>query len=450
MFHSSLNRATPSRTLALLLLAACSNANEAPDPDASTSSCITELPYPSCGGDTARLFDTESRDFNPGAAPTTAEVLSLEPLDGGGIVLRLSGAPSVFRLPAVPPLAVGDTVTVVPGPLGWRLDANGVTVAFQGATSREIVPTGWAVAGSTERATETVAGIEVGLTPSCAGWAQLANCGVTAPDEGVVYYTVDYQGTTIDGPQLFDLGDGRMVTIDGGTTFRGLYPYFRTCEPTCAIGRATGFGVSMVFSPAERACSGLPSRCAQGPVFQAANAYGPFTDGDWTVVQTAVADARTMVELERGDASAWLSLPADPLFEDGETVEITRDAAGIRIESLDLESAVYLGSNDRPGDTVEVGPFTFETSSTCGGWVAHHVSPDLCPVEAAEALTLTLEGTSIAPGELQTVSNASAVYTIENRGVFRTVENREPGDECMGCADPEWGRSAALIVRAPL
>ncbi|MBO6938728.1 MAG: hypothetical protein JJ863_27415 [Deltaproteobacteria bacterium] len=434
---------------AALLLGACSNATEAPDTDASTSSCITELPYPSCGGETARLFDTESRDFDPDGAPTTAEVVSLEAIEGGGVILQLSGAPSVFRLPAAPSLSVGDAVTVFPGPLGWRLDANGVTVAFQGATSREIVPTDWAVSGSTERATVTVAGIQLGLTPACAGWAQLASCGVTVPDEGVIYYTADYQGTAIDGPQVFDLGDGRMVTIDAGDTFRGAWPVFRSCEDTCAIARPVGFGVSMVFSPAERTCSGLPTRCVGGPIFQAANVYGSLTDGNWTVVQTAVADARTMVELQQGDESAWLSLPADPLFEDDETVEITRDAAGVRIEALDLESAIYLGPYERPGDTLEIGPFSFETSASCGGWVAHHVSPDLCPVEAAEALSLTLEGTTIAPGEVVGISNATADYTVENRGVFRTIENSEPGDQCMGCADPEWGRSAVLVVRTP-
>ncbi len=435
-------------------MAGCATTNDGGD----DPTCTTELPYTACGDGTAMLWTETANVHRPGAPPVEATVSAIDPLEDAGVSISFdaSEGPERLVLPAAPALRVGETVNLVPDDLGWRVEsAEGVMLAFAGTGGVGLRPSGWPVDGDLTRVVERVGDVEIGVTPGCAGWAQIAACGVTVPDEGVVYYDLDFDGTPLTGlPQSFELEDGRRVTLQAGSTYQNAFHSRSDCETsTCLISRPVGFGLTMVVAPAERACSGLPPACTSAPVFEVANpdVFGVLTEGPWTVAETITEGSRVRLTLDRDGTSTALDLPADPLFEPGEAVTVLRDASGIAIESADGTSGIYFGPNELPGDTLEIADFVFGTVPSCGGWVEHQTSPDLCPVEAAEALSLTLEGVVVSrPGEINGIGNARTQYTLENRGVFRTVENAEPGDECAGCMDPPWGRSALLVVRAPL
>lgn len=434
------------------------------DPDGE--SC--ELP-PACGE------SLQPRE-RPSDFPEAGTTLTVAGVDSEAEGVRVTFAGPLDRsilLPAEPLIEVGDEVSFEAerGALVLRVDGAWVAVVSSGALGD----------GEEERATKEamqevhesgtsfdleLLGVSLRLEVACGGWQghQGWNNGCSdvptvafsvAGDEGPIGLGATGTVTAADGRSVVVENRGIMVDIPGGEDcLRCLESVTAICG-RCGDYWAHGFRMRMVRQApgSGRACSGLPGGCSSDAAFRVANpsAFGDLTAGDWTVSQTSSVDERFQLDLSRDEERASLDLPADPLFEEGETVTIERDTRGIAIESADGTSAVYLGPHALPGDTLELGGFTLGTVPSCGGWVEHQASPDLCPVEAAEALSITLEGVVIAePGEISHVANANATYTFENRGVFRTVENGAPGDECAGCLDPPWGRSALLIVRTPI
>jgi hypothetical protein len=451
----AMNRAF--RYLSISLLLACGQSSVAPT-DGSPPECVNELPLPECPGGSSTVpvppLDSSS-PFESGET-TTGTVVAIEEVGEHDFQLTLEGAAVTrFDLPARPDLAVGATVTLVPEGLGWRLEAGGSTVAFVGVTSHELRWEGSWPASEGESAGWTVADVPLTLTPTCAYWANLADCGTSVPREAVVSTGVSLGGVVLApmAPHTFELGDGRTVTAVDRSTWIGATAT-ETCDTTCLLPRPTAFGVTLVFSGPERSCAGLPAACDPGTPLTSANpaVLGTLTEGEWTVGSTSeVAGDRVLVVLEMGDDRVALDLPADPLFEPGEVVTVTRDDSEMTVTSADGESALFFGPRTLPGDRVSVGGFDFTTSPACGAWAPHPVSPDLCPAEAVELLTLTIEGAiDIRPGEVVEIDDAQGRDTVENRGVLRTVEDAELGDRCAGCLDPAWGRSAVLVVRSPL
>ena len=433
------------------------------DPDGE--SC--ELP-PACG----EPLQPSERPADLPVPGATLRVESVVP-EGEGFRVSFVAAsnPSVL-LPAEPLLEVGDEVSFEEqrGALVLSVDGEWVALLSNGPLGDGEEER--AIHQAMEDAHESGAaldlellGVPLTLEVGCGGWQGHVGWNNGCSDVPTVAFAIRTDGgsiplggtgtlTATDGRAVVVENRGIMVDIAGGEgCLRCLDSITATCG-RCGSYQAHGFRVRMVRQGRGdgRTCSGLPAACAGDGFFDHANptAFGTLTEGEWTVSQTVVADERVQLELERDGESVTVDLPADPLFEDDEAVTISRDAHGITIETADGESAVYFGPNQLPGDTIEIAGFTFGTVVSCGGWVPHQTSPDLCPLEAAEALSLTLEGTTIAPaGEVSGIGNARTEYTIENRGVFRTVENAEPGDECAGCLDPQWGRSAVLVVRTP-
>jgi len=470
---------TTAAILAILSLAAvgCSGSDTSPRADAGSDGPLRpsydpdgeacDLP-PACG---EHLLRREASDLPE--AGSTRRVQSVTSEAEGFRVTFAGPAEHSVLLPAEPLLEAGDEVSFEEerGVLVLRVDGEWVAVVSSGALGdseeqREIHEAMEAAHDSGAALDLELLGVPLTLEVSCGGWQghQGWNNGCSEVptvvfaiegDEGVIELGSTGPVTAADGRSVVVENRGIMVDIAGGDGCLRCSDDITAICGRCGDYWAHGFRVRMVRQArgAGRACSDLPATCGGDEVFTTANptAFGELTDGEWTVIEAAAAGERVALELQRGGDSATLDLPADPLFEDGELVTISRDTNGIAIESSDGTSAVYLGPRELPGETLELAGFTLGTVPSCGGWVPHQTSPDLCPVEAVEALSLTLEGVVIAtPGEIAGISNADTQYTLENRGVFRTVEDSEPGDECSGCLDPQWGRSALLVVRAPI